>query len=127
MDEFRTTAKVWPAGTELGLDVDSNLLGGHATFTRNAANFVTSADGAHTYQFLFWNTGRHMTNKRQVRWNFSVLGWGTWPATRWYGTPPVGGGGPGAALVRADAFSIGLDAPLAPGTPIDGAASTYPP
>jgi hypothetical protein len=124
MDEFRTIAKLWPAGTEVDLGTDSNVLGGPASFTRNAANFVTSADGANTYQFLFWNTGRHLTNKRQVRWNFTVLGWGTWTATRWYGTPGANGGG-GAARARVDAFTIGGDQPLGPGTAIDGAASTY--
>lgn len=120
MDEFRTICKLWPAATELNLGTDSNLLGGPATFTRNATNFVT--DGTQNYQFLFWNTGRHMTNKRQVRWNFSVLGWGTWTAIKWYGTPS---GGPGTPRVRADAFTIGGDAPLS-GTPID-ATSTYAP
>src|SRR5688572_23100585 len=122
MDEFRTIAKVWPVGTELDLGTDSNILGGPATFTRNAANFVTSPDGMQNYQFLFWNTGRHMTNKRRVRWNFSVLGWGTWTATRWYGTPSTGGSGP--ARVRVDAFSIGGDTKLN-GSPIDGVLSTY--
>ena len=53
-----------------------------------------------------------------------MLGWGTWTATRWYGTP--GGGGPGEARVRADAFRIGSDATVAE-TPIDGAASIIPP
>jgi hypothetical protein len=120
MDEFRTVAKIWPAGTDLDLGTDSNILGGPATFTRNASNFVTSPDGTTNYQFLFWNTGRHLTNKRRVRWNFSVLGWGVWTATRWYGSP---GNGNGPARVRADAFTIGGDTVLAP-TPID-AASTF--
>ncbi len=122
MDEFQTIAKLWPAGTDIDLGTDSNVLGGPATFTRNAAEFVTSPDGTQNFQFLFWNTGRHTTNKRRVRWNFSVLGWGTWTATRWYGTPPgTGPGGP--TRVRADAFSLGSNAPLT-GTPIDP-SSTY--
>lgn len=121
MDEFRTIAKLWPSGTELNLGTDSNLLGGSATFTRDAPNFVT--DGAQNYQFLFWNTGRHTTHKRRVRWNFSVLGWGTWTATRWYGTPS---GGAGVPRVHADAFSIGGDVVFG-ATPIDAAASTFAP
>jgi hypothetical protein len=121
MDEFRTIAKLWPSGTEIDLGTDSNILGGPATFTRNAANFVTSPDGTQNFQFLFWNTGRHLTNKRRVRWNFSVLGWGTWTATRWYGTPGVNGGPP---RVHADAFTIGGDQTLS-ATPIDGSASTF--
>lgn len=122
MDEFRTIAKLWPSGTELDLGTDSNVLGGSATFTRNAAQFVIPPNGGDNLQFLFWNTGRHLTNKRRVRWNFSVLGWGTWTATRWYGTP---GGTGGPPRVRADAFNIGGDEILTSSTPIDGAASTF--
>jgi hypothetical protein len=120
MDEFRTVAKIWPTGVDLDLGTDSNILGGPGTFTRNASNWVTSPDGTTNYQFLFWNTGRHLTNKTHVRWIFSVLGWGVWTATRWYGIPSGNGGPP---RVRADAFSIGTNAVLAP-TPIS-AASTF--
>ena len=119
MDEFRTIARLWPAGTELDLGGDSNNLTVPATFTRNAPQFET--DGTSSWQFLFWNTGRRITTKRRVRWNFSLGGWGVWTATRWYGTP---GGGDGKPRVRADAFSIGADAAQAP-TPIDGPASTF--
>lgn len=121
MDTFRTIARHWPNGVELDLGSDSQVLGGPSTFDRTAPDFVTSSDGTQTYQFLFWNTGRHVTNKRKVKWIFSVLGWGVWTATRWYGVP---GGGGGPARVRADALSIGGDTTLS-GTPIDGAASTY--
>ncbi len=121
MDTFRTIAKYWPTGTELDLGVDSQVLGGPSTMDRYAPHFVTASDGAQTYQFLFWNTGRHMTNKRKVKWIFSTLGWGVWTATRWYGIPGTGNG----KRIRADAFSIGGDATLN-GTPIDGSASTYP-
>lgn len=124
MDEFQTIAKLWPTGADIDLGTDSNLLGGPATFTRNASDYVTSPDGTQNYRFLFWNTGRHTTSKRRVRWNFSVLGWGTWTATRWYGTPSGGGPG-GPSRARADAFTIGGNAPLL-GTPID-ASSTYAP
>lgn len=116
MDEFRTIAKLWPSGTDLDLGTDSNILLGGATFSRHAADFVTSPDGTKTYRFLFWNTGRHMTSQRRVKWIFSQLGWGLWTATRWYGTPGGGQGGP--PRVHADAFTIGGDVPLA-ATPID--------
>ena len=124
MDEFRTIAKIWPSGAELDLGTDSNLVSIPSSFNRHAANFVSSPDGTQDYQFLFWNTGRHLTNKRHVRWNFSVGGWGVWTATKWYGTPPKPGDG-GPARVRADAFTIGGNAPLSSDTPIDGTASTY--
>ena len=129
MDEFRTIAKLWPAGTDLDLGTDSSNLTltppDSANFTRTAAPFVTSADGTQTYEFLFWNTGRHMTNKRRVIWLFTRFGWGIWTATRWYGTPGGGPGGP--ARVRADAFNIHDNALLSPDSPIDGPASTYAP
>jgi hypothetical protein len=123
MDLFTTDAKLWPSGTPLNLGTDDNNVSVPSTFDRYAANWVTSMDGAHNYQFLFWDTGRHLTNKRHVHWSFSVGGWGHWNATRWYGTP---GSGPGSAVIEVDAFSIGGDAVL-PGSPIDGAASTYAP
>ena len=121
MDEFNVIAKIWPTGTVLDLGADTNNVTVPSFFTRHAADFVTSMDGTHTYRFLFFNTGRHVTNKRHVRWNFSVGGWGTWTATKWYGTPSTG---PGAERVRVDPFTIGGDAPL-PGTAIDAPASTF--
>jgi hypothetical protein len=123
MDEFRTIAKLWPSGADLDLGIDSNTVTVPATFTRHAANFVTSMDGSHNYQFLFWNTGRHLTNKRHVRWNFSIGAWGVWTATRWYGTPPKDG--PGLQRVRVDGFSLPGNAPLGPDTAIDSGASTF--
>ena len=127
MDEFRTIAKIWPDGTALDLGTDETNLALHAgdsaTFTRTATPFVSS-DGEHTYEFLFWNTGRHVTNKRTVIWNFSVFGWGIWTATRWYGSP---GNGPGNPRVHADAFSLDGDDVLSTSTPIDGSASTFAP
>jgi hypothetical protein len=123
MDEFDVTTKLWPAGTLLDLGTDSNNVTVPSTFNRHASNFESSMDGKTQYQFLFWDTGRHVTNKRHVRWNFSVGGWGVWTATRWYGIPPKGPNGP--ADIRVDPFSIGGDA-LMTGTAIDTAASTIP-
>lgn len=122
MDEFDVTTKLWPTGDSLDLGTDTNNVTVPSTFTRHAANFVTSMDGTHNYQFLFWNTGRHITSKRHVRWNFSVGGWGLWTATRWYGTPGTGG----TPDVHVDPFNIGGNAPMT-GTAIDAAASTIPP
>ncbi len=123
MDTFHVTAKLWPGGADLDLGDDTNNVTVPSSFNRHAANFVTTMDGTSNYQFLFWNTGRHLTNKRHVTWNFSVGGWGLWTSTKWYGTP---GGGPGPARVRADGFTIGGNAPLGTDTPIDGPASTFP-
>lgn len=123
MDEFRTIAKLWPTGAEIDSGSINISLGAPPALpiTANAAPFAS--DGTTSYPFLFWNTGRHVTTKRRVRWNFNVLGWGTWTATSWYGLP---GGGPGSDRVRADAFSISGNAPISSDTPIDGPASTFP-
>jgi hypothetical protein len=129
MDEFRTTAKLWPAGTDIGSDTDSTLLTltppDSANFTRTAAPFVTSDDGTQTYQFLFWNTGRHMTSKRKVTWIFTRFGWHQWTATRWYGPHGGSGGPPPPPRVRADAFSIASNQLLSADSPIDFPASTF--
>ncbi len=122
MDQFQTISKLWPSGIDLPLGTDFNSVTVPSAFDRYAANFVTSMDGANKYQFLFWNTGRHLTNKRHVHWSFGVGGWGLWTATRWYGTPSPNGG---PKRVHADAFSIGGDTPLSGETPIDGTMSTY--
>jgi hypothetical protein len=123
MDTFVTNAKLWPSGLELNQGIDSNSLGGPYNPTRQAPLFAS--DGTTTYKFLFWNTGRHLTSKRNVKWIFSVLGWGVWTATRWYGIPG-GPGSPGSELIRANAFSIGGNQSLGSATPIDAAASTFP-
>ncbi len=124
MDTFRVTAKLWPSGDDLDLGDDTNNVSVPSIFDRHAANFVTSMDGKNNFQFLFWNTGRHTTNKRHVKWNFSVGGWGVWTATKWYGTPSPGGGG---GKIHVEGFTIGGNAPLGPDTAIDGAASTFAP
>jgi len=119
MDEFDITTKLWPTGELLDFGTDSNNVTVPSTFNRHAANFEISMDGKTQYQFLFWDTGRHVTNKRHVRWNFSVGGWGVWTATRWYGIPPKG---PGTGDIRVDPFSIGGNAVMT-GTAIDPAAA----
>jgi hypothetical protein len=122
-DIFIVNAKLWPAGTELNFGIDSNPVGGPYSPQRQAAAFAS--DGTTSYQFLFWNTGRHLTSKRNVKWIFSVLGWGVWTATKWYGIP---GTGPGSKKIRANAFSIGGNQSLGAATPIAAPpASTFPP
>lgn len=124
MDTFQVVSKLWPSGASLDLGDDTNNVTVPSSFTRHAANFVSSMDGSTQYQFLFWNTGRHLTNKRHVQWNFSVGGWGLWTATRWYGTP--GGGPPGSPRVHVDGFALAANGPLGPDTAINNTASTFP-
>jgi len=127
MSQFTVATKLWPSGASLDTGTDETTLTvpPSASFDRHAANFVVSPDGTHNFQFLFWNTGRHVTNKRHVHWDFSLGGWGIWTATKWYGTPISTPGGPG--VVDVEPFSIGGDGLITgSGTAIDAAASTIP-
>lgn len=126
MGLFSVTTKLWPSGDSLDTGTDDNSVSvppGTASFDRHAAPFVT-LDGTQNYEFLFWNTGRHITNKRHVHWDFSAGGWVTWTATRWYGVPPPPNGPPDPE-VRVDPFSIADNGPMS-GTAIDAATSIFP-
>jgi hypothetical protein len=124
MDLFQVISKHWPSGTVLDLGIDLQNASTGFTPTRTAPPFMLSPDGQTTYDFLFWDTGRHATTKRSVHWTFSVFGWGMWTATRWYGDHATGGGG--LPRVTVDAFSLSQDLPIINETPIDPAASTFP-
>jgi hypothetical protein len=128
MSHFTVTTKLWPSGESLDTGTDDNVVSvppGSASFDRHAALYVTSPDGTENFEFLFWNTGRNITNKRHVHWDFSAGGWTTWIATKWYGVP---GNGNGGHEVRVDPFSIAGDGLLtSSGTAIDPSASSFPP
>jgi hypothetical protein len=128
MSLFNVTAKLWPSGESLDTGTDNNVVSvppGSALFDRHATLFVTSPDGTQNFEFLFWNTGRNITNKRHVHWDFSAGGWTTWTATKWYGVPKSNGN---RHEVRVDPFSIASDGPLTGnGTAIDPSASSFPP
>jgi hypothetical protein len=128
MSLFTVTTKLWPTGESLDTGTDNNIVSvppGSASFDRHAALFVTSPDGTENFEFLFWNTGRNITNKRHVHWDFTAGGWTTWTATRWYGVPPTNGNG--GHEVRVDPFSIADNAPITgSGTAIDASASSFP-
>jgi hypothetical protein len=122
MDVFQVVEKRWPTGQNLSLNTDSQSITVPTSEFRYADKFVT--DGTQTYEFLFWNTGRHVTSKRRIHWNFSVGGWGLWTATKWYGKPGIG---PTVPRVRVDPFSIKDDGPITgQGTAISN-SSTYAP
>jgi hypothetical protein len=79
-------------------------------------------DAGGNRSFLFWDTGRRVTNKRRVIWTFHHGDqWTTWNATAWYG--PSGNGPPPAPEVSAHAFWVGHG--LMDPTPIDGPGSTF--
>jgi hypothetical protein len=53
-------------------------------------------------RFLFWDTGRRITNKRKVIWTFEyAANWATWNAVAWYGIP---GGPPGEPVIDAESY-----------------------
>jgi hypothetical protein len=120
-NHFTTAGKRYREGTSFpgfgALDVD--VTGPSTTVDQTAPAFLP--DGDTQRGFLFWDTGRRITNLRHVRWTFSHLGdWTTWNATAWYGT---GGNGPPQPIVGIDAYWVG-NGTLDP-TPIDGPGSSF--
>lgn len=126
MHVFQIVAKLWPTGDSIDLGSNITTFGAPPGEEDNtAAPFVASDDGSQVYQFLFWHTGRRLTNKRSVRWVFSTMNWDTWTATKWYGIPSGGSGGP--PRVHVEPFNLVTNALITSGTAIDGPASTYSP
>jgi hypothetical protein len=120
-NHFTTAGKRYREGTNFpgfgALDV--NVTGLSTVVDQTAPAFLP--DGETQRGFLFWDTGRQVTNLRHVRWTFSHLSdWTTWNATAWYG---VGGNGPPQPLVGIDAYWVG-NGTLDP-TPIDGPGSSF--
>ena len=120
-NHFTTAGKRYREGTSFpgfgALDV--NVSGPSTTVDQTAPAFLP--DGTTQRGFLFWDTGRRVTNLRHVRWTFSHLSdWSTWNATAWYG---VAGGTNGEPVVSLDAYWVG-NSTLDP-TPVDGPGSTF--
>ena len=127
MNKFEVISKLWPSGALLNGGVDVNTVNPPGqVFTRTAPPLAPGTGAPNGYRFLFWNTGRRVTNKHQVTWTFNNLSsWTTWTATRWYGIAGGGvTGGSGSKLITASAFAMEDDASM-PGTPIDAANSTF--
>jgi hypothetical protein len=95
MNKFEVVSKLWPSGELLNGGVDINTVNPPGQgFTRTAPPLAGTVSAPNGYRFLFWNTGRRVTNKYQVTWTFNALTtWTTWTATRWYGVSGIGGGG----------------------------------
>ena len=129
MDEFRTVAKLWPAGTDLDLGVDSTNLTltppDSANFTRTAAPFVTSADGTQHIRVPLLEHGPSRDEQAQGDLALHVVRLGDLDGDavvrrrlaerrRW-----------ASARARRRVLDLHGDGTLSPDTPIDGAASTY--
>lgn len=122
MGHFHADGKRFPDGTDLdGIAVsDLDISLGGTVLTQFASESVFE-DGEEL-KFLFWDTGRRITNRRRVRWTFHhPENWSEWNASAWYGLPPTGPGGTPAVSARAFRVSHGsLDV-----TPIKTPGSTF--
>jgi hypothetical protein len=122
MSQFNSSAKQFPGADELiGFgSINVNVTTTGTTLEQLAPPSLLGPDNT-PLGFLFWDTGRRITNKRTVRWTFNHPDkWTDWRAIAWYGP---GGDGPTVPVVGTGAYWVGHST-LAP-TPIDGPASTY--
>lgn len=88
MGLFKTIARRFPDGAPLDgvYPGDNNQVTGPAVFDRVAPPLAGDANAPLGYRFLYWDTGRHVTTKRHVKWMFNnPTQWGTWTAVAWYG------------------------------------------
>lgn len=123
MSHFDSSAKQFSAGDGLvgfgAININVTMPG---TTLEQTAPPSLLGPNAQTLSFLFWDTGRRITNKRTVRWSFNHIDqWTDWHATAWYGVS--GDGGTFDPVIGTQAYWVGA-APLAP-TPINGAASSF--
>lgn len=124
MGIFKTVARRFPDG--LALDAiypgDSNNVTGTAVFDRTAPPLAPDANSALGYKFLYWDTGRHVTTKRHVRWSFThPTAWTLWTAVAWYGPTPPNIPGQDPHLIQATAHRV-EGTPIPP-TPISSAST----
>lgn len=122
MSHFTSSAKHYAGADDLpgfgSIDISVGATG--TTLDQTAPPTLLGPD-SQALSFLFWDTGRRITNKRRVRWTFSHPDrWTHWRAIAWYGAT---GDGPGNPEVNTGAYWIGVS-PLDP-TPINGAASSF--
>ncbi|HUR82168.1 MAG TPA: hypothetical protein VM733_15490 [Thermoanaerobaculia bacterium] len=117
MHFFYVKTRKWPTGETLAPTEGVTFGGPPDVEDRAAPEFVATGPGS-VLQFLFWHTGRRITGKRNVRWNFTTMTWTVWEATKWYGVPGDGGGGPG--VIHAEAFSLISNDRMMVDTPISG-------
>jgi hypothetical protein len=122
MAHFTTNGKRYREGDDLPSfgSVDATITAAGTTLEQNAPASLFDQDGKQR-GFLYWDTGRRITNKRRVRWTFNhPANWSEWNAYAWYG---VGGNGPSEPIVAVDAHWVSMG-PIDP-TPIDGPGSTF--
>ena len=121
MGHFATTGKSYADGGTIDGFAGIDHMSFGATSTPDVLNQVAPdsvLDNGVTKRFLFWDTGRQITNYRHVRWTFTNSGnWSTWNAVAWYGTPSSE---PGQPIIEVDSYWAN-NGPLAP-TPVEAAS-----
>src|SRR3954471_14254044 len=123
MAHFNAHGRQYRDGADLPSfgSVDVTITAPGTTVEQNAAPELPGLDGQ-PRKFLYWDTGRRITNKRRVRWTFNhPTDWSEWAAVAWYGTPVIGPGGVPAVSVDAHWVTVG---PIDP-SPVDGPGSTF--
>lgn len=126
MGQFKVRAKRYPDGASL----DAYFLTFDADFTAPAHPLAVAqaylyiGGATPTVQFLYWDTGRHITSKRRVQFHFNHPdNWDSWTATAWFGIPPTGPDGTPRKTAITKSHWIGHD--LMTPTPINGLTSTF--
>ena len=122
MSQFNSSGKQFPDATDLDgfASINVNVTTSGTTLEQMAPASLPGPDDTTLY-FLFWDTGRRITNKRKVRWSFNHPDkWTDWRAIAWYGP-----GGIGEPVPEIDTWAYWVGVAAIDPTPIDGTASIY--
>jgi hypothetical protein len=120
MHVFYVKTRRWPTG-EIISPTESTTFSVPPGSEENTATPFIATSPTDILQFLFWHTGRRLTGRCTVHWNFTTMSWSVWEATKWYGVP--GGGNGGTPRIHAEAFNLMTNSVMSVDTPI---ASTVP-
>jgi hypothetical protein len=119
MHVFHVKTKRWPTGELIAPTITATYPGPPGSADNTATPFLALGPApTDLLQFLFWHTGRRITNRRSVHWSFTAMTWSVWEATKWYGFPTSGPGG--QPLIHTEAFSLVSNERMNVDTPISG-------
>lgn len=120
MHVFHVKTKRWPTGELIAPTVTATFPGPPGSADNTATPFLALGPApTDLLQFLFWHTGRRITNFRSVHWSFTTMTWSVWEATKWYGFPGPPGR-PGVPRIHTEAFSLVSNSVMSVDTPISG-------
>jgi hypothetical protein len=118
MHIFNVKTRRWPTGEIIASTVTTTFGPPPAGHDETAPQYLALGPApTDLLQFLFWHTGRRVTNIRHVHWSFTAMSWSVWDATKWYGFPGGNGGNP---RIHAEAFSLISNSIMSADTPISG-------